>query len=292
MTLGPNAWERVYLLNSGEALVRRLAVGQTYQVTGINLKSTPLGETDRLVTVLTAEVGLLRAVAPAARKPKSRLRGRMEPFVVNQLLVVKGRSLDRIIQADTQHSYPGLSQHLAKLTAAQYWAEIALGIGLGGQPQVELYAALNASLVVLEGQTPQAADLLACLNGGTLQLLAVGGLAPQLTTCCRSGRPLVVGEKPDWRVGFSIEAGGAIAVTEAQPASRALAQPRPQAYLTATEWRALQQLTDLGAIAQAVAIPPLDTGRTLEGLLRRYTQHHLGRPIRSAAFIDTLFIDP
>jgi len=265
-------------------------MSQTYQVTGINLKSKPLGETDRLVTVLTADVGLLRAVAPGARKPKSRLRGRIEPFVVNQLLVVKGRSLDRIIQADTQHSYPGLSRNLAKLTAAQYWAEMALGLGLSGQPQIELYAAFTTSLTLLEGETASPDRLLACLNSGTLQLLAVGGIGPQLATCCRSGRTLQLElDNPQWRVGFSIDAGGVVELGSADPTA---CSPLPgQAFLTAGELQALQQLTDLAAIAQDSATVPLATGRKLEGLLRCYAQHHLGRPIRSAALVDTLFID-
>ncbi len=272
-------------------------MSQTYPATGINLKSMPFGETDRLVTVLTAEVGLLRAVAPGARKQKSRLRGRIEPFVVNELLVVKGRSLDRIIQAETQHSYPGLSKDLAKLAAAQYWAEIALGLALSEQPQVELYAALNASLVLLEGQpclaeTPAAAARqLACLSSGTLQLLAVGGIGPQLTACCRSGRSLApVPDDPDWRVGFSIEAGGLVAGQEADSAT-AIAPLRPTVYLSARELAALQQLVQLDAPLIDLAVPPLALWHKLEHLLRRYTQHHLGRPIRSASLIDSLFID-
>ncbi|XGB43117.1 MAG: recombination protein O N-terminal domain-containing protein [Nodosilinea sp. LVE1205-7] len=39
-------------------------MSQTYQVTGINLKAMPLGESDRLLTILTPELGLVRAVAP------------------------------------------------------------------------------------------------------------------------------------------------------------------------------------------------------------------------------------
>ena len=91
----------------------------TYKAIGINLKSTPLGEADRLLTILTEEHGLLRAVAPGSRKHKSSLGGRSSLFVVNQLLIVKGRNLDKIIQAESLDSYPGLSQDLRKLTARQ-----------------------------------------------------------------------------------------------------------------------------------------------------------------------------
>jgi DNA repair protein RecO (recombination protein O) len=44
-------------------------MSQTYKATGINLKSVPLGEADRILTILTREFGLVRAVASGARKP-------------------------------------------------------------------------------------------------------------------------------------------------------------------------------------------------------------------------------
>jgi DNA repair protein RecO (recombination protein O) len=78
-----------------------VAYCKTYQATGIILKGMPLGEADRLVTILTSEFGLIRGVAPGARKPKSSLRGRCELFVVNQFSLAKGRSLDKITQAET-----------------------------------------------------------------------------------------------------------------------------------------------------------------------------------------------
>ena len=101
-------------------------MSRTYKATGINLKSMPLGETDRLVTILTRELGLIRVVAPGARKQNSKLGGRMGLFVVNELLVSKGRSLDKITQAETLESYPGLSKNLSKLAASQYLAEVVL----------------------------------------------------------------------------------------------------------------------------------------------------------------------
>ncbi|NJO71362.1 MAG: DNA repair protein RecO, partial [Oscillatoriales cyanobacterium RM1_1_9] len=38
-------------------------MSQTFRATGINLKAIPFGESDRLLTILTREQGILRAVA-------------------------------------------------------------------------------------------------------------------------------------------------------------------------------------------------------------------------------------
>ena len=65
-----------------------------YQVTGINLRGMPLGEQDRLLTVLTRERGLLQLVATGARKHRSPIAGLSGLFVVNDLIVASGLSWD------------------------------------------------------------------------------------------------------------------------------------------------------------------------------------------------------
>ncbi|MFO0209302.1 MAG: DNA repair protein RecO, partial [Pseudanabaena sp.] len=94
-----------------------------YQAIGINLKGMPLGEHDRLLTILTKECGLIKAVATGARKHRSAMAGRSGLFVVNDLQISVGRSMDRIKNAEMLQSFVGLGKTLAKLTAAQYLSE-------------------------------------------------------------------------------------------------------------------------------------------------------------------------
>jgi DNA repair protein RecO (recombination protein O) len=292
-------------------------MGGTYKVTGINLKTSPLGESDRLITLLTEEQGLLRAVAPGARKHRSTLGGRSGLFVVNQLLIAKGRTLDKIIQAETLESYPGLSQDLSKLTASQYIAELIIDQALSDQPQAELFLFLRQYLTLLE-QLPQAA-ILACLTHALFQLLIYAGIAPQVQACCVSRRAVVPElDRLDWRVGFSVFSGGVVLPSEVeqlaaeQAAARSPAQvassraPYRAAYpvakatqtcswLTSQETYLLQQLADPDWFHQALTTQPglvLDSSQIwlkLERLLRQYAEHHFDRPIRSAALIDASF---
>jgi DNA repair protein RecO (recombination protein O) len=196
----------------------------TYKATGINLKGMPFGESDRLLTVLTQEYGLLRAIAPGSRKHQSSLRGRSGLFVINQLLIAKGRNLDKIIQAESLESFPGLSQDLQRLTASQYLAELALYQALSDQPQEELFSLLRESLSLLE-QLP-VSKTLSCLLHATFQLLTLAGVAPQVHSCCATQEPL----KPDWtvptwRVGFSLAAGGTVTLAALEQLSTPAAMP-------------------------------------------------------------------
>lgn len=292
----------------------------TYKATGINLKGMAFGESDRLLTVLTQEHGLIRAIAPGSRKHDSSLRGRSGLFVVNNLLIAKGRSLDKITQAESLESFPGLSQSLSKLTASQYLAELVLYQALSDQPQTELFDLLRQSLRHLE-QLPSAFTL-PCLVHAVFHLLGLAGVAPEVQSCCVTKQPIAPDRSdPGWRIGFSVAAGGTVQMAELDrlkaeaapvraeaPAAaersgsyRAAPNPAPAelyAVLTGAELALLQQLEtpDLiqpdGSLLPAIAAlqPSLPDWLTLERVLRHYAQYHFERPIRSAALIDTCFL--
>ena len=306
-------------------------MSRTYKATGINLKSMPLGEADRLVTVLTPEFGLIRVVAPGARKQNSKLGGRSGLFVVNELLVAKGRSLDKITQAETIESYPGLSKDLSKLAASQYLAELVLCHALSEQPQEELYALLNEHLRRLEYLPKPSTDklktasVLAHLSHGVFHLLALAGVAPQVQVCCVTQHSLKPDfTTPDWRVGFSVDAGGAVSLADNNSVAQSLPRPvlarggtiaqtttsdasdvqippppRLNTKLTALELTLLQKLAEAELPQLNTLLPQgglftvdaMDTAWVkVERVLRDYAQYHFGRAIRSATLVDALSI--
>lgn len=278
-------------------------MSQTAKLTGINLKAAPLGESDRLLTILSPEVGLLRAVAPGSRKHQSRLAGRSDLFVINQWLVIKGKRLDKVVQAETLRSFPRLSQHLGRLTASQYLAEVVLSMALSDCSQVDLFELLVTHLAHLETSPSQ--DLLAALCHGLYQLLRLGGVAPEMQRCCLSQQPIVPNFlDPSWQVLFSFEAGGLVqgGYSAVGVGGRSRMAEPPQIYaagptrhpkpvpLTALEVTLLQQLSQAEGLApttgSAKAEPDPQVWARLERLLRQCAQDYLERPIRSAALID------
>lgn len=284
-------------------------MSRTYKATGINLKSIPLGESDRIVTILTPEYGLVRAVAPGSRKQKSQLRGRIEPFVMNELLIAKGRSLDRILQAETLTSYPGLSRDLGKLSTSQYWAEIVLALALSDREQKDIYLLLTEHLQRLNNLTlssdrdTAAASILSHLAHGIFHLLTIGGLSPQIQHCCLTGEAIApVFHDSQWRVGMSFDSGGLLRLPlELERSPNSPTSITVHTRLNALEIFLLQtltapELTHLGEFE--VESPLLHSSASLkmgwlgvEKALRNYTQYHLSKSIRSAALLDTLFSD-
>lgn len=266
-------------------------MSQTYQATGINLKGMPFGERDRLLTILTPEYGLIQAVAGGARKYQSRLRGRSELFVVNQMLLVKGRSsLHRLTQAETLHTYSKLSQNLGKLAVSQYLIEIVLRFALSEQPQTELFTLLREHLHRIEDCSPHPTPemLLFLLNQGIFHLLSLAGIAPQVYHCCLTQRPLHLDQRdPKWRIGFSYQAGGIIS-----PPLSSLPMGEGglvNHFLSLPELMLLQQLSKPTLASNASA--EIVHLRAIEQLLRNYTEYHFHYSIRSASLVKGVIID-
>ena len=263
--------------------------GVTYRVTGINLKAIPLGEADRIVTILTREQGLIRAVAKGSRKQPSKWGGRMEPFVVNDLLVARGRwsaqtdpsrRLQRIAQAETLQSFPRLGRSLAHLTAAQYLAEVALLLALPDQAQEELFVLLVEHLERIE-QASSAEAVLPLLTHGLYHLLASAGFAPQVQACHSCGGELAGG------AFFSPHAGGLVCAP-----CRLAQRLSPVAWVSHSVLQALGSLPNPTLSRLAERALPLATWLAAERLLRRVLELHADREIRSAGLLASCYPVP
>src|ERR1700722_5976859 len=111
----------------------------TYSVNAINVGSFNLGESDKIVTLFSAERGLIRAVAKGARKPGAKIGGRAELLAVNRLLIANGRTLDIITQAENIETFKGLRNDLTRLSYALYYAELTCHLGQGFSDETSIY---------------------------------------------------------------------------------------------------------------------------------------------------------
>ncbi len=271
----------------------------------------PLGEADRLLTILSPERGLIQAVAPGARKQSAKLGGRSSLFVVNHLMLSQGKSLDRITQAEGIESFPGLATHLGRLTAGQYLAEVVLAQAIPDEPQADLFGLLCEHLRRIEAAP--AAESLAYLCQALFHLLALAGLAPQVYRCGLSQTPIEPNfQTPHWHVMFSLGLGGVVlpdagsidTVLRLSALELALMQQLAQAHLPAD--RSAEFLQAVGAPPgpaplemhlrrldqiSLTSAPVTSTGSpwiNIERALRYYIQYHFDRTIRSATLLEGL----
>lgn len=179
----------------------------TYTVHAINIGSFALGETDKVITLFSAERGILRAVAKGARKPGSKIAGRADVLNVNKLLLATGRTFEIISQAETIDTFPKLRQDLVRLSYGLYYAELTQHFGQGlGDESESFFEHLCWSL----GQQAQAEEEAASLSlTFELYLLEQLGYKPEVDYCVNCREPLT-----DYKIAlFHYEMGGIVCET-------------------------------------------------------------------------------
>jgi DNA repair protein RecO (recombination protein O) len=154
---------------------------RVYKAHAVVLARIPIGETDKVVTLLTREWGKLRAIAKGARRPTSRLAGATELFTYARMLLSAGQNLDVLSQAEVREAFPGLRQDLMKIGNASYLAELADAVTTERQPNAELFDLLLSALYVVERSDRP--DLGARMF--ELKALRLLGYEPQLARCVR-----------------------------------------------------------------------------------------------------------
>jgi len=204
---------------------------------GLALACGPLGESDRLLTLLSGDAGLLRLAVPGARRPRSSLAA-AQPLTLLRLQVGGQRGLRRVRQLTVLRSFGELGQRLETLAAAQALAEMALRLVPAEDPAPGILADLLLKFGRLEEVVLERSDrveAVATAVQGSVHLLALGGFALPLARCCRTGEPL---EPPlgnwDWRCsvlpgeGLAIGAvAGARVVLNASELALLQRLPRP-----------------------------------------------------------------
>ena len=185
------------------------------RLTGLSLKVGPLGENDRLLTILSDEEGITRIAVPGARRPRSNLAA-AAPLTLLELQIGGRSELKRVRHLKVLRSFCKVGEQLETLAAAQALAELSLLLVAGNDP---LPGMLNTVLIHLdrldeyeeEDHHKDPINTLAKSVQACIHLLALGGYGLPIQKCCQSGLPLEppIGEW-DWRCSLIPEAGFAI----------------------------------------------------------------------------------
>jgi DNA repair protein RecO (recombination protein O) len=157
-----------------------------HECEAIVLRQYSLGDSDRIVVFIAREFGKVRAVARGAKKPKSRLAGRLEPLnhVRLEFYAREGRDLSQIRHVELVHSYLGKNPSLRQVYAFSYFAEVVNEIIQDNQPNNPLFRLILASLAAGE-KTPPNASLVRYFE---IWCLKFSGLLPNYDYCSHCGK--------------------------------------------------------------------------------------------------------
>jgi DNA repair protein RecO (recombination protein O) len=269
----------------------------TYSVNAVNVASFPLGETDKVVTVFSAERGLIKCVAKGARKPGSKIGGRADLLNVNKLLLASGRTFEIISQAETLETFPQLRGDLERLSYSLYYAELTSIFGQGLNEESSEY--FDFLVISLRFQSLSESDPAYLCLMFELRLLDILGYMPELTVCVNCRTVL-----SDHDIsGFHYELGGMVCerchlegkrvrvgprVAEAEGIYETPGVERLDKYVTPLVWKRLvlaaagRDVPIAGKESDAVKQATRAAHRAIEG----YIEHRAGRRIKSLELLN------
>lgn len=151
-----------------------------YTTDGLVIKETPVGENDKLLTILTPDRGRIGVVAKGARSLKSQVLSVAQLYSYGNYEIHEKGDYKWLRGGGLIEGFFGLRENIERISLAAYIADVANELTGEGLPSVEiLRMTLNTFYSISKGQKPHA------LIKGVYELRSAGfsGFMPELSGC-------------------------------------------------------------------------------------------------------------
>ncbi len=231
------------------------------------LREHKLGEADRIITLLTAEHGLVRAVAKGVRRTRSKFGARLEPFAHVDIHLYPGRNLDVVTQVHSIHAFAdAIVADYARYTTACAVLETAERLaGEERAPAAQLHRLTVGALEALADDRRPGGLI---LDAFLLRAMQCAGWMPALDVCARCAQP-------GPHRAFHVAAGGAVCLY-CRPPGAATPSPGVLDLMDALYRGQWEHTTDATESLR----------RQASGLVAAHLQWHLERQLRTLPLIE------
>ncbi len=151
---------------------------------GLVIREQNIGEADKLITVLTAKHGLVRAFSRGAKKTKSKKLAATSLLSYSDFTFSKTRDAFSVEEALVKEVFFELRNDVQKMALAQYFCELAYEFceeDFESEEILRLF--LNALWLLKEDKKPPS-----FIKGVTeLRLMSLSGYMPDLVACAKCG---------------------------------------------------------------------------------------------------------
>lgn len=152
---------------------------------GVVLRVKNRNEADRVLTVLSPELGKILVLARGCRKPKSRFLAFSQLFCYGELIMQPYREIYVLNQADVKNSHYDIRNDMDRLSCATYIANLTEEVATAGENNAPLFALLLHGLAYLsyDERNPLETTLIY-----ELKLMKLIGYQPDITHAPASGK--------------------------------------------------------------------------------------------------------
>ncbi len=153
--------------------------------TGLVLRQVKVGEADRILTLLTPDLGVITASAKGSLRLKNKLFSATGMFCYSEFTLTSGRSHYFVDSAQVKKVFHGISGSVEGMALATYLAEIALTLSPAPpESETQLRLLLNSLYMIGEKRLP----LRQIKVIYELRTMSRSGYQPDLLACCGCGK--------------------------------------------------------------------------------------------------------
>ena len=179
-----------------------------YETRGIVLSRLPLGEANAFVTLLTPELGLIRARAQGVRRSGAKLAGALTTFAESDVVIVRGRESWRIAGAVLVENWFAEPRERAGRISS-----LLLRLVAGETHDSKLFSIINGFFNILpslSNDLQEAAEILAALRILAVLGFDKGGISENVSAFTRPLLAEILRDRTRYisRINHGIEASG------------------------------------------------------------------------------------
>ena len=160
------------------------------KISGVVLSESNMGDFDKMLTILTPNVGKISCVAKGARRPRSALLAGTQIFCFGEYLMYKGTNTYHINSVEPIEVFYNIRTDLDKLNVAVHINKIVQEVTGENQNCFNIMQLLLNTLYVIS-ETDKNLDLV--LSIFKLRLLSILGFRPNVNECvnCKGKEDLI-----------------------------------------------------------------------------------------------------
>lgn len=153
-------------------------------VSGLVVRTTDYGERDRILSLYTAELGLITVTANGSRSLKSRSLVATELFCYSRFVLTKRADRYTVKEVELIESFFDLRSDVTKIALAGYACEVLSHVGTENMPDPELLRlCLNTLYAIAKEKAPNAQ-----IKGAfEMRAASILGFMPELSVCADCG---------------------------------------------------------------------------------------------------------
>ena len=158
---------------------------------GVVLRQTDTKESDKILTVLTADLGKISLIAKGARRKNSRIAAASELLVYSEMTIFRKGNWYLLDEASTLELFDGVRRDFLLLSLASYFSELTEAVTGEGEDAREILPLFLNALYALGKLHKEPRQVKAAFE---LRLLSLAGFEPLVDGCAVCGAPIP--EKP------------------------------------------------------------------------------------------------